>query len=107
MTPSGCSRGRLPSPPRFCRHGPAPVRVNAVTPDLIDTPLLHTAYGEERDTIVQNRAAILPGRRVGTADEVAQVILMLMTNDYVTGEVVHVDGGGRFVYHCSSNSVHD
>jgi NAD(P)-dependent dehydrogenase (short-subunit alcohol dehydrogenase family) len=75
----------------------APVRVNAVTPGLIDTPLLHSAYGAERDTIVKNRAAILPGKRVGTADEVAQVILMLMTNDYVTGEVVHVDGGGRFV----------
>jgi NAD(P)-dependent dehydrogenase (short-subunit alcohol dehydrogenase family) len=75
----------------------APVRVNAVTPGLIDTPLLHTAYGAERDTIIKNRAAILPGRRVGTAEEVAQVILMLMTNDYMTGEVVHVDGGGRFV----------
>jgi NAD(P)-dependent dehydrogenase (short-subunit alcohol dehydrogenase family) len=75
----------------------APVRVNAVTPGLIDTPLLHTAYGAERDTIIKNRAAILPGRRVGTADDVAQVILMLMTNDYLTGEVVHVDGGGRFV----------
>jgi NAD(P)-dependent dehydrogenase (short-subunit alcohol dehydrogenase family) len=55
----------------------APVRVNAATPGLIDTPLLHTTYGAERDMIVQNRAAILPGRRVGTADEVAQVILML------------------------------
>lgn len=75
----------------------APVRVNAVTPGLIDTPLLHAAYGAERDTIMKNRAASLPGRRVGTADEVAQVILMLMTNDYMTGEVVHVDGGGRFV----------
>lgn len=75
----------------------APVRVNAVTPGLIDTPLLHTAYGAERDTIVKNRAAVLPGKRVGSADEVAQVILMLMTNDYMTGEMVHVDGGGRFV----------
>jgi NAD(P)-dependent dehydrogenase (short-subunit alcohol dehydrogenase family) len=75
----------------------APVRVNAVTPGLIDTPLLHTAYGPERDTIIKDRAAILPGRRVGTAEEVAQVILMLMINDYITGEVVHVDGGGRFV----------
>ena len=56
------------------------MRVNAVTPGLIDTPLLHTAYGLERDAIVNNRAAILPGKRVGTADEVAQVILMLMTN---------------------------
>jgi len=49
----------------------APVRVYAVTPGLIDTPLLHTAYGAERDAIVQNRAAVLPGRRAGTADEVA------------------------------------
>ena len=75
----------------------APVRVNAVTPGLIDTPLLHTAYGAERDTIVQNKVAILPGRLVGTVDEVAQVILMLMTNASMTGEVVHVDGGGCFV----------
>jgi NAD(P)-dependent dehydrogenase (short-subunit alcohol dehydrogenase family) len=68
----------------------APVRVNAVTPGLIDTPLLHTAYGAERDTIVQNRAAILPGKRVGTADEVAQVILMLGVS------ANHVHGFGRF-----------
>jgi NAD(P)-dependent dehydrogenase (short-subunit alcohol dehydrogenase family) len=50
----------------------------------------------ERDTLIKNRAAILPGRRVGTAEEVAQVIVLLMTNTYLTGEVVHVDGGGRF-----------
>jgi NAD(P)-dependent dehydrogenase (short-subunit alcohol dehydrogenase family) len=64
----------------------APVWVNAVTPGLIDTPLLHTAYGSECDTIVQNRAAILPGKHVGTEEEVAQVILLLMTNAYLTGE---------------------
>jgi NAD(P)-dependent dehydrogenase (short-subunit alcohol dehydrogenase family) len=75
----------------------APVRVNAVIPGLIDTPLLHTAYGAECDTLVKDRAANLPGGRVGTADEVAQVIVMLMINAYLTGEVVHVDGGGRFV----------
>jgi hypothetical protein len=33
---------------------------------------------------------------VGTADEGAQLILMLMTNAYMTGEVVHRDCGGRF-----------
>jgi NAD(P)-dependent dehydrogenase (short-subunit alcohol dehydrogenase family) len=58
-----------------------PVRVNGVTPGLIDTPLLHTAYGKKRDIIIKNRAAVLPGRRVGTADEVAQMILLLLTND--------------------------
>src|SRR5688572_6937573 len=35
----------------------APVRVNTVTPGLMNTPLLHRAYGAEHDTIVQNRAA--------------------------------------------------
>jgi len=33
----------------------------------------------------------LPGRCVGTAQEVAQVVVMLITNVYVTGEVVHVE----------------
>jgi len=84
----------------------APVRVNAVTPGLIATTLLYTAYGAARDTLVKNRAAILPGRCVGTADEVAQVILMLMTNDHMTGEVVHVDGGDRLVSHRSSDPVY-
>lgn len=75
----------------------APIRVNTVTPGLIDTPLLVNTYGNERDTIMANRAAILPGKRVGSAEEVAQVMLMLMTNAYMTGEVLHIDGGGRYV----------
>lgn len=75
----------------------APVRVNVVTPGLIDTPLLDTTYGAERDKLVQSRAAVLPGKRVGTAEEVAEVILLLMTNRYITGEVVRIDGGSRFL----------
>lgn len=75
----------------------APVRVNVVTPGLIDTPLLDAAYGAERDKLVQSRAAALPGKRVGTAEEVAQVILLLMTNLYITGEVIRIDGGSRFL----------
>lgn len=75
----------------------APIRVNTVTPGLIDTPLLQAAYGANRDTVVNNRAAILPGKRVGTADEVAQAMVMLMTNPYINGTVLHIDGAGRFV----------
>ena len=75
----------------------APVRVNAVTPGLIDTPLLHAAYGANRDALVNSRAAALPGKRIGTADEVAQAIIMLMTNEYINGAVLHIDGGGRFL----------
>jgi hypothetical protein len=65
-----------------------------------------SAYGPERDAIVKNRAALLPGRRVGTAEQVAQVIRLLMTNAYQTGEVVHMGGGGRFVSHLLSDLVY-
>jgi len=71
----------------------APIRVNVVTPGLIDTPLLQTAYGANRDTIMSNRAAILPGKRVGSADEVAQAMVVVMTNPYINGTVLVVDGG--------------
>jgi NAD(P)-dependent dehydrogenase (short-subunit alcohol dehydrogenase family) len=59
----------------------APVRVNAVTPSVIGPPRLHSADGPERAAIVQNWAAMRAGRREGTADEVAQMILLLLTND--------------------------
>jgi hypothetical protein len=39
-------------------------------------------------------------------DEVAQMIRMLVIYAYVTGEVVHVDGGGRFVSHRLSHSIY-
>ncbi len=75
----------------------APVRVNTVTPGLIDTLLLETAFGEARHAMIKDRSAALPAKRIGTADEVAQAILMCMTNVYLNGEVLHVDGGARFL----------
>jgi NAD(P)-dependent dehydrogenase (short-subunit alcohol dehydrogenase family) len=75
----------------------APVRVNVVTPGLIDTPLLEGAFGSDRQTLIANRAAVLPVKRVGTADDVGQAIVMCMTNPYLNGAVLHIDGGGRFV----------
>lgn len=75
----------------------APIRVNVVTPGLIDTPLLDGAFGSDRETLIAARSAILPVKRVGTADEVAQAIVMCMTNGYLNGTVLHIDGGGRYV----------
>ena len=73
----------------------APVRVNCVTPGLVDTPLSNT--GPDAAARLQARAAALPVRRVGQPGDIAQVVLMLMQNAYLTGEVIHVDGGGRYV----------
>jgi NAD(P)-dependent dehydrogenase (short-subunit alcohol dehydrogenase family) len=74
----------------------APIRVNAVAPGWIDTPRLDRSFGAEKTNRVEAIARQLPGKRIGSANEVASAVLLLMTNSYINGEVLHIDGGGRF-----------
>jgi NADP-dependent 3-hydroxy acid dehydrogenase YdfG len=62
-----------------------------------DMATLRRIVDERIFGLVKNRAAALPGKRIGTAEEVAQLMLMLMSNAYVNGAVLHVDGGGRYI----------
>jgi NAD(P)-dependent dehydrogenase (short-subunit alcohol dehydrogenase family) len=71
----------------------APVRVNAIAPGLIDTPLI----GEGRSEAAKWAEDKLPVKRMGLAEEVAQAVILLMTNGFITGEVLHIDGGGRLI----------
>jgi len=71
----------------------APIRVNAVAGGTIDTPLM----GDDRDEMVAWATDTLPVKRIGRAEEVAQAVVLLMTDGFITGEVLHVDGGGRLV----------
>jgi NAD(P)-dependent dehydrogenase (short-subunit alcohol dehydrogenase family) len=75
----------------------APTRVNAVAPGWVDTPRLTRSFGREKASRVEAIAAQLPGKRIGRADEIARAVLLVMTNEYINGEVLHVDGAGRFV----------
>lgn len=75
----------------------APMRVNAIAPGYIDTPLLQAAFANQYEGVVKAQAATLPVKRIGTAEEVARSILFLMTTSFITGEVLHLDGGGRYV----------
>jgi NAD(P)-dependent dehydrogenase (short-subunit alcohol dehydrogenase family) len=73
----------------------APIRVNAVAPGLIDTPLWD-AFDPQRVAITA-RAAKLPVGRIGRPEEVAEAVVFLMTNGFVTGTVLPIDGGGGLV----------
>ena len=75
----------------------APIRVNAIAPGYIDTPLLQAAFADQYESVVKAQAATLPVKRIGTAEETARSILFLMTTSFITGEVLHLDGGGRYV----------
>jgi NAD(P)-dependent dehydrogenase (short-subunit alcohol dehydrogenase family) len=70
----------------------APRRINVVSPGVINTPMFGPA-SPERDAMADKRCATHPIPRAGTADEVAQAILFLVQNDFVTGTTVDVDGG--------------
>jgi NAD(P)-dependent dehydrogenase (short-subunit alcohol dehydrogenase family) len=73
----------------------APTRVNAVAPGLIDTPLWNS-FGEHRAAILASTAS-LPVGRAGRPEEVAQGVVFLMCNGFVTGTVLTIDGGGSLV----------
>jgi NAD(P)-dependent dehydrogenase (short-subunit alcohol dehydrogenase family) len=73
----------------------APIRVNAVSPGLIETPLWD-AFGAQREEILA-RAATLPVGRAGRPEEVAEAVLFLMGNGFVTGTVLAINGGGGLV----------
>jgi ketoreductase RED2 len=66
----------------------APVRVNAVAPGLIDTP-----WTAGFDAVRRQVEAEAPLARSGRPDEIAEAIVSLVTNSYVTGEIMVVDGG--------------
>jgi NAD(P)-dependent dehydrogenase (short-subunit alcohol dehydrogenase family) len=70
-----------------------PIRVNAVCPGPIDTPLLDRVYGDKKHDVTRPLTDRLPLKRLGTADEVADAIRFLMLNTYVTGVTLPVDGG--------------
>jgi NAD(P)-dependent dehydrogenase (short-subunit alcohol dehydrogenase family) len=72
----------------------APVRVNTVSPGLIDTPLWSGMAAVDREGMFERTAAKLPARRVGQPEDIADAILFVATNRFATGSTVTVDGGG-------------
>ena len=72
----------------------APVRVNAVSPGMIDTPMWDDLPSEKRTEVFETTAEQLPVRKIGRPEDIANAVLFLMTTAYATGSTVRVDGGG-------------
>ena len=68
---------------------PSGIRVNAVAPGVIDTDMVQVLGQETLDMLAEE----IPLGRLGTPQEVARAVLYLAEADYVTGQVLHVDGG--------------
>ena len=70
----------------------APIRINGVAPGIIDTPMFDH-FGEKKSATLDAIGANFPLGRVGQPEEVAEAILLCMSNTYMTGVVIDVDGG--------------
>lgn len=70
----------------------APVRVNVVSPGTVDTAMFDW-MGDEKQEKLEAMTATHLIKRAGTSEEVAQGILFVMQNGFVTGTTIDVDGG--------------
>ena len=76
----------------------APIRVNAVSPGWVDTPFWErVASAERREGLFAAMREKLPTRRIGTVEDVAQMVDAAMRNRGVSGTTLYVDGGQRLV----------
>lgn len=93
----GAANGALESLARSLAVDLAPVRVNCVSPGIVDTPIRAAMPEAARREMLDKAAAALPVRRVGQAEDIAAQILAFMTNGFATGSIVYLDGGGLMV----------
>jgi NAD(P)-dependent dehydrogenase (short-subunit alcohol dehydrogenase family) len=73
----------------------APLRVNAVSPGVIDTHWWDAMPADQRQAYFDAAAGVTPVRRVGKAQDVAEAIVYLSGATFVTGAILEVTGGSQ------------
>ena len=71
----------------------APIRVNAISPGVIDTGAWDAMGDEGKRDYFEHIAAHNPAGRIGTPDDIAAAVLFAMTNTFMTGVTLKIDGG--------------
>ncbi|MDH6220316.1 SDR family oxidoreductase [Streptomyces pseudovenezuelae] len=71
----------------------APIRVNAISPGVIDTGAWDALGEAGKADYFADIAARNPARRIGTADDIASAVLYAMTSTFLTGVTLRIDGG--------------
>lgn len=70
-----------------------PLRINAVSPGVVDTPWWNFAPEEAKQQAWQQLTGNIPAGRVARAEEIADAIVFTLGNSYLTGTVIRCDGG--------------
>jgi NAD(P)-dependent dehydrogenase (short-subunit alcohol dehydrogenase family) len=75
----------------------APIRVNVVEPGIVRSPLWSGMSATDQEAMYAHQAAALPAGRVGEVGDVARAFLYAMTQPFMTGTSIPVDGGALLV----------
>lgn len=67
------------------------IRVNGISPGLI------LASSEKEEKLFETIAEKLPLQRVGTPDDIVKTVSFLLDCDYITGEIINIDGGRHLI----------
>ena len=70
----------------------SPIRINLISPGVIDTPM-SPLKGKARKDFYKNATKDNIIKRAGTADEVAKAIIFAIENEFITGTTIDIDGG--------------
>lgn len=70
-----------------------PVRVNALSPAVVDTEMWHGLGEQARQAMLKTMAEKYPAGCIGTPEDIARMLLLLAATPYATGTVVTLDGG--------------
>ena len=71
----------------------APIRVNAISPGVIDTGAWDALGAQGKADYFADISARNPARRIGTTDDIATGVLFALTSTFLTGQTLHIDGG--------------
>jgi NAD(P)-dependent dehydrogenase (short-subunit alcohol dehydrogenase family) len=71
----------------------APLRVNAISPGVIDTGAWDGLGEQGKADYFAKTTASNPAGRIGTPEDIAAAVLFALTNTFLTGQTLHVDGG--------------
>jgi len=74
----------------------APIRVNAISPGIVDSGAWD-GLGAGKEQLFAKTAAKVPAGRVGQTADISAAALLALTNPFLTGETLHVEGGARWV----------
>ncbi|MFO1039055.1 MAG: SDR family oxidoreductase [Geminicoccaceae bacterium] len=89
------ANGALESLTRTLAAELAPRRINLVAPGLVDTDAYAAMPDAQRQAFYADAASKLPVGRIGTPADIADVIVAVLANGFMTGSIVDVDGGVR------------